>query len=74
MTRDEILAALKSARETYAEMLKNPIESYRFDSGEGSQQTKYRTLKEVKDAIRELESELADIEGKGIVTFGTRRY
>ena len=55
----------------------NPAESYKFDSGEGSQQLKYLSLKDMQDAIDRLEKEIdalgRKLNGTGIVNMNLRR-
>ncbi len=62
---------------TYEELISDGTESYRFDSGDGSQQAKKRKLAEFKDQIDELESEIAAIErrlaGKGLTSISLKR-
>lgn len=61
----------------YDELLTDSNESYRFDSGEGSQQAKARKLSEVQKQISTLESEIDRLQnklsGKGIVNMNLRR-
>ena len=71
------IAQLDSANLLYDELLTDSTESYRFDSGEGSQQAKSRKLSDVQDQISTLESEIdrlqAKLAGKGIVNMNMRR-
>ena len=71
------LTQLTAANSLYDELLTSSTESYRFDSGEGSQQEKSRKLSEVQDQISTLESEIdrlqAKLSGKGIVNMNMRR-
>jgi len=78
--REEI--ATKEAQKAKAEtlldtLLGEEIESYRFDSGEGSQQAKRRKLTEVKEIIDSLEQEIANLyrrlECGGLVVMNLRR-
>ena len=70
-------AALLIAEETYTKLLATDHESYKFDSGDGSQQVKRRSLSELKDQIDELEAEICSIEsrlrGSGVVSISLRR-
>ena len=50
-------ASLELAYSTYDELLSESNESYRFDSGEGSQSTKKKKLEEFKKQIDSLEAE-----------------
>ncbi len=71
------LAQLDAANLLYDELLTDSTESYRFDSGEGSQQAKSKKLSDVQDQISILESEIdrlqAKLSGKGIVNMNMRR-
>lgn len=49
---------LSKLYDTYDLLSGEDVESYRFDSGEGSQQTKRRTLKEVYEQIETIENEI----------------
>ncbi len=51
--KEAYLTSLYTLQENFDE-----VESYRFDSGEGSQQTKFRSLSEVDQAIRRTESQI----------------
>jgi uncharacterized small protein (DUF1192 family) len=70
-------AQLDAANLLYDELLTDSTESYRFDSGEGSQQAKSKKLSDVQDQISILESEIdrlqAKLAGKGIVNMNMRR-
>ncbi len=71
------------AKETYLDSLYalqadfDSVESYRFDSGEGSQQTKFRSLSEVDMAIRRIESTIERLyrllTGTAIISVTLRR-
>lgn len=54
------------------------VESYKFDSGEGSQSTKLRSLSQLQSAIEKLEADISTIErklnGGGIVSMRVRRW
>jgi len=71
------IAQLDAANLLYDELLSDSTESYRFDSGEGSQQAKSKKLSDVQDQISTLESEIdrlqAKLAGKGIVNMNMRR-
>ena len=47
---------LAAANATYTALLGDGIASYRFDSGEGSQQTKKRKLSELQETIEYLDT------------------
>lgn len=70
-------ASLETVEATYDELLANGVESYRFDSTEGEQQTKRRSLKEVKEQVDSLQAEIDNIRrtlsGTGIVNMNLRR-
>jgi len=70
-------ASLVIAEATYDELLANPVESYRFDSTEGEQQTKRRKVADAKQQVDELESEIDSIRrrlnGTGVVNMNLRR-
>lgn len=59
------------------ELLKNPYQMSRFDSGEGSQQSSQKRLIDVQKTISTLESEINRLEAKlarkGIVNMNMRR-
>ncbi len=73
----EINQQLTVANETYAELLAEPVESYRFDPGDGMQHAKRKNLKEFKDQIdsliREREQLLRALECGGVVNLNLRR-
>ena len=54
-------ASLDIAYETYDKLLAEVNESYRFDSGEGSQSTKKRDIEALRKQINTLESEIDGI-------------
>ena len=70
-------AQLAIANETYSELLAQPIENYKFDSGEGRQEATRRKLEALKDQIDSLEAEIDQIhnqlEGAGVVNLNLRR-
>ena len=70
-------ASLVIVEATYDELLASGIESYRFDSTEGEQQTKRRNLNEVKGQLDSLQSEIDSIQrqlsGQGVVNMNLRR-
>ena len=53
------------------------VASYKFDSGEGLQQTKYRTIGEIQDIIDRIEAQIDRIQrilyGTGLVNITLRR-
>lgn len=42
--------------------------SYSYDSGQGKQATTYRSLRELRDLKDDLEHELGEIDGTGVIT------
>jgi len=81
--RDQI-AKLEAQRDALDEALLNGmtagggyVQSYRFDSGEGSQQTTYRRIDEVKRQLDRIDSEIERLWGKlentGLVNINIRR-
>ena len=70
-------ASLVLAEASYDELLANNVESYRFDSSEGEQQTKRRKLQDIKEQVDSLQAEIDNIrrrlDGKGIVNMNLRR-
>ena len=70
-------ASLAIVEATYDELLATSVESYRFDSTEGEQQTKRRGLAGVKDQLDGLQSEIDSLRrklgGSGIVNMNLRR-
>lgn len=77
--RDDI-AALDLQIAALNEAIKNSsgIESYKFDSGEGSQTTKYRSLTEMidtRDCLNAERNRLCNIlGGKGLANMRLRRF
>ena len=73
-------ASLAIAYDTYDKLLAGENESYRFDSGEGSQATKKRKLEDLREQISTLESEIDGInrrlKGLGLtkLTLNRRRW
>ena len=43
-------------------------DSYSLNSGQGSQSAKYRPLKDLRMEMEELEAELANLEGNGLLS------
>lgn len=68
---------LTAANELFSELLNNPYQMSRFDSGEGSQQSSQKKLTDVQKTISTLESEInrldAKLARKGIVNMNMRR-
>lgn len=68
---------LTAANALYEQLLADPTASYRFDSGEGMQQTASKKLAEVSKQISKLETEVDRIQrqlgGGGIVNLNMRR-
>lgn len=71
-SKQTYLEQLYTARENFDE-----VESYSFDSGEGRQQTKFRSISEVVKEITKIEAEIErlyrEIEGTNIVSVNVRR-
>jgi len=75
------ISRLESQLETlytaYETMISSGVSSYKFDSGEGSQSTNYRSLKEVSNEIERIESQIEkaykQLNGGGIVNMNLRR-
>jgi len=70
------IAQLEKADEAYDASL-TEVEEYRLNTGEGTQQMKYRDLKGLEDTISRLEAQIDAIyrrlEGKGIMNLNLRR-
>lgn len=70
-------AQLEKAYIAYDKLIENNNESYRFDSGEGSQSTKKRSLSDLSAEISRLESEIDGIcrklKGYGLTTIKLNR-
>lgn len=81
--RKERLQSRLASKETYLDQLYtardnfDEVESYSFDSGEGRQQTKFRSISEVAKEITKVEAEIdrlyREIEGTNIVSVNVRR-
>lgn len=54
-------AQLEKLNDNLDSLLNDNIDSYKFDSGNGSQMTKFRTIKNLQDGITKLEKELDQI-------------
>lgn len=71
------LAQLTKAYDSYDSLLDESIESYKFDSGEGSQQVKRRALENLDKAIDKLETNIdwlqQKLDGTGIAYANMRR-
>ncbi len=69
-------AQLDKLYEAYDDASDN-VKEYRFDSGEGSQRTEYRDLKDISTEIVRLEKEIdaliRKISGIGVVNMNLRR-
>ena len=70
-------AQLTAANGLFDQLLADPNQSYRFDSGEGSQQSSHKKLIDAQNTVSILESEINRLEtkllGKGIVNMNLRR-
>ena len=70
--KETYLASLYSMQENF-----DDVESYAFDSGEGRQQTKFRSLADVTREIQKLESQIdrlyRELQGLSIVNINIRR-
>lgn len=70
-------AQLEKLYTTYSKMIESGVSSYKFDSGDGSQSTNYRSLTEVSTEIGRLESEIdalyRKLNGAGIANINMRR-
>jgi DNA repair exonuclease SbcCD ATPase subunit len=73
-TKESQLAALY---QSFDELVQNNVEEYRFNSGEGNQWARRRTLRSLQDAIEKLESEIENLRRRlqsgGIVNITLRR-
>ncbi len=82
-TRADLLAELAILKEQLAAAQAaftttlTGIKSYKFDSGEGSQQTEYTNPKELRQLVTFLKGDIAAIEqrlnGSGVTTINLRR-
>lgn len=75
---DKKITQLALANAAYDDALgSGNVSSYRFDSGEGSQQTKFRSLEDMRKAIGVLESDINRLEqklsGRGLTQHNMRR-
>lgn len=74
---ERIDTQLGIAYDTYEKLLAEDNQSYRFDSGEGSQQTRKRNPEDIKKQIESLESEAEKIrrrlKGLGLVGMSVNR-
>jgi len=71
--RDNTLEALKSLTAN------GEIESYGFSDGNGNQNVRRRKIDELRNALKEYETQIDSLErsvqgGGGVRTFGTNRY
>ena len=68
---------LAKAEAAFDAVLNEPIESYNFNSGEGSQAAKNRKLSDLQDTIDRLENQIDCLErklrGGGVVNITVRR-
>ena len=68
---------LEEANNIYSELLSDRIHSYRFNSNEGDQSTVNKKLKDVKEQIDSLESEIdrlvRRLTGRSVVNMNMRR-
>jgi len=69
--------SLAILEDTYDKAAARDVESYKFDSGEGSQQAKSRNLEDLDKQIRSLQSRIdyyqAKLDGTGLVSQRFRR-
>lgn len=74
---DRLSTTLAILEDTYDKAAARDIESYKFDSGEGSQQAKSRDLEKLDNQIRSVQSRLdyyqQKIDGKGLYSNRFRR-
>lgn len=73
----KIRAALSALEDAYIESATSNVESYAFDSGEGSQKTTRRSIEKIRAEIEALEATEAhiinELFGMGIVSTKLRR-
>jgi 6-phosphogluconolactonase (cycloisomerase 2 family) len=73
----QVQAALTSAYTALTEGAASGVESYAFDSGEGSQRTTRRSLKEMQDIIDVLEAKqdhlINELYNMGLIAVALRR-
>ncbi len=72
-----VQTALAALYETYTDLAARGVESYLFDSGEGSQRSTRRKLSEIHNQIAQLEATeehlLNELSGVGLVSTQLRR-
>jgi uncharacterized coiled-coil DUF342 family protein len=77
IARIEKKEAQLASLETAYDALIHEIDEYKFNSGEGNQQVKYKSLKQISDEITRLEAEIDSLwrklNGRGIVNMNLRR-
>lgn len=70
-------ALFQAADLALQDALARPVESYKFDSGEGSQQAKGRSIPELEQTLRSIESRLNyyqnKLDGRGLYSPRFRR-
>ena len=73
----KIRAMIDALDATYLELAASNVDSYKFDSGEGSQQTNRKKLESVRMEIDTLEAQenhyINELYGMGIVNMNLRR-
>jgi len=65
-TESQLLSAIEATKNEINQRL--GIGSYTLSSGMGTQQVTNRSLKDLRDHLNYLESELGDLQGNGIMT------
>lgn len=77
MERTTLQTRLASLNTAYNSALTGGIESYKLDTGEGSSAVKYRSLKDMDDAIDRISSRIntinALLRGTNLVNLNLRR-
>jgi len=72
-----VQTALAALYETYTDLAARGVESFSFDSGEGSQRSTRRKLSEINEQIRQLEATeshlINELSGVGLVSTQLRR-